>query len=1139
MKIIFERSIFLMAKVLVMFCIALGFTTRAWAEGESSHMPSLGQDETQEAIQVPTAQSRPEGATITGVVLDQDNLPLSGAYIRIKGTGNVTVANAKGEFSIKVPTAMRSKKSIVVTISFIGMVTQDVEWKGKPIRVKMKDDVNTLGDVVVTGYQTIDRRSLSSSITTLDMEEILVPGMPTLDVALEGRVPDLVFSANSGNAGATGRVRIRGTSTILGNREPLWVVDGFVVTDPVQVSNEDLNNPDYINIIGNAIAGINPQDIARIDVLKDASATALYGTQAANGVIVVTTKQGREGPPSIKLDTQLRFSKRPSYTDRGLNLMTSAERVEFGRNLVDMHYIFPSNMPLVGYEGAYMEYMNKEIDFDTFIKKTQYYAQVNTDWFDLLTEDAYSPNSTLTVSGGSKKIRYYVSLGYNNDKGVTKREKSDRYTMRSSLNVNLSDKLKLNVGISGNMQKKFHNTPEISVVNFAYYASRAIPAFNADGTYYMYKARPYNVGGSYDQFSYNIMNDLDNSHRLYNGHGMSVNTMLTYEVTPSLRLQLGGSINRSSTTQETWWGEQSTYVAQLRNAEYGEIPLKGDSGKSELPFGGILNTNMTNNQSWTVRFQPDYRKVIDNKHIISVSLGLEARSNNYNSFNDNLYGYMRDRGMKFVSEVNLDDYPHYKNWLNRAHRTLSHNVSNHVSSYLTASYSLGYHFTINANGRVDYSNKFGSRANERFLPIWSVSGTYNASENILKGVKGIDELRLRASYGSQGNVPDAYPTLVMRKGPLSPYYNQYTSTIVGFPNPNLRWEETDQVNVALEAGFLKNRLRFTVEGYYKHTKDAFIDVAVSSVNGVNQNRMNGGTLINKGMSISVFGVPLKTKDWYGTISGYASKNLNRVTTGTVETFNWQDYLTGRAILDGYPISTFFSYKYTGLNPVNGAPMFDDYMDRQHLLKDRSLEEIVRMVMEDSGQRDPLVTGGFSTSLSYKDFSLSANFSYSIGSKMRLFGLYNRIFGGVSSDQNLRRDFLERWRAPGDEEYTNYPAIISTAHPDFLSYVSHFSNAPGMKQFAENVWDMYDKSNLRVVPGDYLRLSSVSFRYRLSNDLIQKWNLPLSAASISLNGTNLYTLSSKVLKGQDPSQAGFDVPQMSIRPNYTIQLSLTY
>ena len=237
---------------------------------------------------------------VKGRIVDEGKQPLPGANVLIEGTTDGVSADAEGDYQISIP---RNKK-VTLVYSFIGMKTETVVIEAGIKEVKKNvtlkvDNVQMEEVVVTTGYQSIDPRKKTMAISSVKMEDVLEPHMTTIDQALEGRIPDLLFMSNSGEAGATARLRVRGTSTIVGNREPLWVLDGFVLQDPVNVSNEQLNDPDYVNYIGNAISGINPQDIERIDVLKDAAATALYGARASNGVIVVTTKKGKAGPASI------------------------------------------------------------------------------------------------------------------------------------------------------------------------------------------------------------------------------------------------------------------------------------------------------------------------------------------------------------------------------------------------------------------------------------------------------------------------------------------------------------------------------------------------------------------------------------------------------------------------------------------------------------------------------------------------------------------------------------------------------------------------------------------------------------------------------------------------------------------------
>ena len=308
-----------------------------------------------------------------------------------------------------------------VTFLMLGMKKEIVMiGKKAQLDVMLIEDSHSLEDVVVTGYQKIDKRYSTSAVTSIKMEDVHLPGVASLDQMLEGKIPDMVFTTNSGEINATPRLRIRGTSTLIGNREPLWVLDGIILTDPVALSPDVLNDPDYVNRIGNAVSGINPQDILRIDVLKDAAATALYGTRAANGVIVITTKSGREGKPILSYTATMTARRRPYYTDSKINLMNSNERIQFSQYLVDQHYLYPSGMPLVGYENALNNLYAGIYTQSEFNNAVNEMASMNTDWFDILCHNSFSHDHSVSVSGGSDKIRYYASLGYTDQDDVIK-----------------------------------------------------------------------------------------------------------------------------------------------------------------------------------------------------------------------------------------------------------------------------------------------------------------------------------------------------------------------------------------------------------------------------------------------------------------------------------------------------------------------------------------------------------------------------------------------------------------------------------------------------------------------------------------------------------------------------------------------
>ena len=446
------------------------------------------------------------GQEVTGTIVDETGEPLIGVYVRDKVNNINAITDAEGKFSVKVPNG-----GATLTLTYMGMkpIIQKVK-PGQKVRWVMQENVKQMKDVVITGYQQLDRRNLTSSVTSVDMKDIEIPGIASVDKMLEGRIPDLVLTNNSGEINATPRLRVRGTSTLIGNREPLWVLDGIILTDPVDLSPDVLNDPDYVNRIGNAIAGINPQDIQRIDVLKDAAATALYGTRAANGVIVVTTKSGREGKPTVNYSGQLTLRKRPYYSDGKINLMNSAERVQFSQFLAEEHYAYPSNMSKVGYEEALRQLYAGEITRQEFNAAIEKMKTENTDWFSLLCRNSLSQDHSVSVSGGSDKVRYYTSLGVTQQNDVVRGAANNRYTAMAKINYDISSKLKAELNINGNISSRDYAASDVNVIDYAYNTNRIIPARNADGTYFTYLK--YNTSNDlYGNYPYSILKELDNS----------------------------------------------------------------------------------------------------------------------------------------------------------------------------------------------------------------------------------------------------------------------------------------------------------------------------------------------------------------------------------------------------------------------------------------------------------------------------------------------------------------------------------------------------------------------------------------------------------------------------------------------------
>lgn len=466
-----------------------------------------------------------------------------------------------------------------------------------------------------------------------------------------------MFMSNSGEAGVAPKIRIRGTSSIIGNREPLWVVDGIVVNDPVEISPEELNDPDFVNRIGNAIAGLNPQDIERLDVLKDASATALYGSKAANGVIVITTKRGRVGKPEIRYTNSFTYKLRPRYTDRSVDVMNSKERIQLSRELYQSGYIYNSDISPVGYEGELMKLYNHEISYSEFAANVATLETLNTDWFDLLTHDSFSQQHTMSVSGGSEQGRYYASIGYTDTDDVVKNTMNKCYTAALNLDANLTPWLAASFSLNGNVNKRTYPQESLSPVQYAYTASRAIPAYDADGNYYYYKKMvTYSEG-----YDFNIMNELDNSGVSQDGTSITMNVNFRFKFNDWLSANAIASYTSQNTTIEDYWGDRTNHIAELRGSEYGDVA----PSTSTCPQGGQLTTQNTRQKSWTTRLQLDWNKYFgdEEKHNFNGSIGYEVSSTRYKQNQYTARGYYPDRGLSFVSNINLDDYPDYGDWL--------------------------------------------------------------------------------------------------------------------------------------------------------------------------------------------------------------------------------------------------------------------------------------------------------------------------------------------------------------------------------------------------------------------------------------------------------------------------------------------
>lgn len=1087
-------------------------------------------------------QQPQKNSSVSGKVTDEKGNPLPGVSVVIKGTSWGCVTDVDGKYFIHLPNV----EHVSLLFSFIGMKLQEVAYVGqKEINVAMHEEASEMEEVVVTGYGNVDKRLSASATTIVNMDDIRIPNVASVDGMLQGRVPGLMVMTNSGSPNATPRMRIRGSSTIHGNAAPIWVIDGIIQEDPVELSNDEINNvisgtdaamrgqlndDASYSLLGNAISGLNPNDIETMTFLKDASATAIYGTRAANGVIVVTTKKGKVGKPSVNFSSSFGFTARPRYED--YKLMNSKERVGVSREVAESGYLY-SVMPFsTGYEGALFDYYDGKITKEQFDAKVASLEIMNTDWFKILFRNAFNQDYALSVSGGTERTRYYFSIGFNDNKGSTKGDDLRRY----NASMRLSSKIGKFVDVEGKLGFSDRKSDGFYMVNPLDYALKASRAIGKDE---FYTTRTSTVAGlsSNLPLTYNILNEIAHTSNEAKVRQTNASLGINARILPELSVNTLFGVSYSNTLNQKWADERSYYIAERRGYDYGSVAPNSEEEKaSRLPKGGILLYDNQNNTTYTARISATYNKVLTENHVINAMAGYEVRSIKYDGFKTTEWGWFPDRGLGISYEYDTGTSGSTSmsgnSSLDKHTVNMINTVSNMISGYATLVYAYKNRYVLNANIRMDASNRFGQYTNNKALPVWSVAGRWSvAEEPWFRRLGEQAELSLRASYGQQGNVPTSvgpnlvakYPSVVFNR-----WSGEYQLNISRLPYPNLRWEKTNTINLGLDFSFLKGRISGTVDYYYKKGKDVIFNLDVPAEFGVMKTYKNGADIKNTGFELALTFIPVRTKDFTWTISPVYSKNTNNVQNTGKSEYTYTDYLVGNAFEDGKPVNAVYSWKFTGLDPQYGYATFAH--------TSRVQDEVVKMddpkeYLVYSGQKDPKVSGGFTTSLRYRNLTLNANFAYSLGNVKRLNFLYDGKFMMPSPQDNLHSDLLNRWKRPGDELTTNIPGFVLDDKTEYNLYV------PIPSTVSLNSYEMYNYSDIRVVKGDFLRCRNLSLSYVFPSKFVQ--DLGLATMSCTFNVTNPLTICSSKFRGQDPEQEGTGGTALPIIKTYTFSLNINF
>lgn len=1053
-----------------------------------------------------------QNITITGWIRDSNGEALPGATVTIRGSKSGGIAGMDGNYTCIIP----AQEGLVLTYSFIGMEKKVVKYTGKKtINITLNSTSTEIDEVVVTGYQNIQRRDLVGSITTLKAKDIVMPSYSTIDQMLQGRVAGMMVTSSSSRVGSAPQIKIRGTSTLIGNQDPLWVVDGIIQEDfSVDLDDSSLMTEDLKNIIGNQISWLNPADIENITILKDASATAIYGSKASNGVIEITTKRNTSDRLTVNYSSNFNIGQRPNY---GMfNLMNSQERVQFSQDAFNWgtSYATVPYKELYTYEGLLRMYLEHDISESEYSSAYRTLETQNTDWLKLLTRRSFSHNHNVSVSGGTNKFSYSASMGYTNSEGQEIGNDSERMTGRISLLMRPVQKLTISLTMNGSVSTTTGFAGGVDPLGYATSTNRSI-----DPDAYYQKKNSYSYNNTHESLSYNFINERDNSGSKSRSTHMSASLDLKWNILDWLTYQFTGGYTDNNSTNESWLTEQTYYIAnQYRGYDYNSVnPTSPEFKAAQLPFGGRLYTNNSNQYAYNIQNKIQISKAFNENNRLNALIGTEVRSTTGKGIRNSLYGYVPDRGERIVAPTTPEDFQpigssSFTGWgllgdMYSSGWRKTNTTNNFFSVFATFAYSYMNRYVVNANVRNDASNRFGQDTNNRFDPTYSIGFSWRASEEkfIKEHVKWITTLNFRGTYGIQGNaLTRLSPELILEQKGVKPGYNQYFSTITQIPNPHLSWERTKTWNFGLDLE-LFNMFYMNLE-YYTRRSNAVVSLALPYEYGIKDMKRNGGIIRNRGVEYTLSFTPLQKRDYALSISMNISKNWNKGgETQIVATH--MNFLNGKSdyiLKEGFPLSAFWSYSFAGLDE-NGKPTFN-LLDVPEEERDSSIDKTTYLVY--SGQKEPDFTGGMGLSFRYKSLTLNTNFALIVGNKKRLPSPY-KDFGGSRSTMpdpaaNANRDLLKRWKAPGDEAYTIIPAL-----PRGVDTLMKLPDG----ETAESLIQMWERSDAMVVSGSFLRCRSMGLTWQMKRE----WCDKIFAKNLSLNFSvdNLFVIASKRFNGFDP------------------------
>ncbi|OQP58257.1 SusC/RagA family protein [Niastella vici] len=1058
--------------------------------------------------------------SVKGVVTSEKGAPLAGVSIIIRGTSRGVATNEKGEFELK---NISSDAVLVFTVT--GYATEEIRvsnYKNGFIQIKLKEEATNMEGVVVTGYQNVDKKKFAGSAVRVKMDDIKMDGTTDVSRMLEGRAAGVSVQNVSGVFGAAPKVRIRGATSINGDNKPLWVVDGVVLEDIVNISNDQLSSGDPTTLLGSAVAGLNANDIESFDILKDAAATALYGARAMNGVVVITTKKGRVGKTAVNYTGNYSTQFKPTYND--YNIMNSAQQLSVlaeleRKGILTTDLLDRSDIGVYGKMYEELSTVNPDGSFalkNTPAAKRAFllrYGKANTDWFDLLFRNNFMQEHSLAISSGTDKTQSYFSTSYYGDNGWTVADKVSRYTLNYRNNYKFNDRLSGGFATVGSVRQqkapgslsrsgnpvegKYDRDFDINPFSYALNTSRTLTAYDDKGNleYFRRNFAPFN-----------ILSELKNNYLDLNIIDLRLQGNLEYKFAKNFRYEFVGAMRYVKSTREHQITEKSNMANAYRAAQTSTIRSANkflytnpDDPEAQpvvvLPYGGFYNRAEDALVNFDIRNSLNYTKTISGKHFINALVGQQVKYADRQHFSNTGYGYQYENGgvpfidYRILKQTIETNFPYYE---------MSKEYDRFVALYASGQYTYDSKYNFTATVRYDGSNRMGKSPTARWLPTWSVAGSWNVDrEGFMQDIRFVDYLTVRGTYGLTASMGPATNSSIVLKNVNTnrPYSNEVESVIqlTNLENSDLTWEKLYTTNLGIDAGFLNKRMNVSLDVFQRRSFDLINTVKTSGIGGEAYKQANNADMDSKGLELLVGGEVFKRKDWGWKTTLTFGYNTNKITRAKniPNIFNLVSAEGGNK--EGYPVRSLFSIKYKGLQPFNGYPLFVD--------EDGKTSSTVYMQSESTGNLqyegpvDPTITGGFSNTFYYKAFSLNVFITYQAGNTIRLYPAFKTSYSDLDA---MPKEFYDRWTMPGDEKYTNVPSILDAFAQSQLGGAYPYNN--------------YNYSTQRVAKGDLIRLKTVSLSYQLPG--VKKFGL--NNASVTAAATNPWLIySDEKLRGQDP------------------------